>query len=68
MGTPAGPFGEAGRLLTNLGILIVVWALLLLLAINVLHVPFAVLVTLGVVITVVAVAFDVVRWRRRRRP
>lgn len=64
---PERPWQSPKRLLINLGILIAVWALIFL-AINVLHVPLAALITVGVVITVAAVAFDVVRWRRKRHP
>jgi uncharacterized membrane protein len=62
---PERPWQSSKRLLINLGILIVVWAIISL-AINVLHVPVEP-VTVGVVITVVAIAFDVVPWRRKRR-
>jgi uncharacterized membrane protein len=55
------------RALVSLAILAILWVVIFL-AIHVWHVSFAALITVGAVITVVAVAVDVVRWLRKRRP
>lgn len=55
------------RILVNLGGLLVVWAFVFV-ATSVLHVPFAILFTVGVALTALAIALDVARWRRTRRP
>lgn len=54
------------RVMLSVGILAVVWTVILL-AIHVWHVPYAVLVAIAVVVTVITVGFDVVRWLRKRR-
>jgi hypothetical protein len=54
------------RVLVSLGILVILWVVIFL-AIRVWHVSFTALNTVGAIITVIAVAFDVVRWLRKRR-
>jgi hypothetical protein len=62
---PERPWQSPKRVTTRLGILIGVWAVTIL-AIRVLHVPFGVLITFGVLVTAAAITVDLVRWRRQR--